>query len=376
MSSDNGRRIYEELGVKPVINAAGNLTLLGGSRLTPHVLEAMALANRYFADMEELLKRSGALIAGMIGAEAALVTSGCAAAITLGAAACMAGSDLEKIGRLPDTTGLKNEILLQTRQRYKYDRCLTLFGARMVEVGDERGTTASQLEAAVTDRTAAIHYFAPGEGEGVLPFAEVLGIAKARGVPVLVDAAAIVYPPERMRLYLGQGADLVCFGAKYIGACNSSGILAGRKELVDAAFLQSFVGFESSASRSVGRPLKLDRQEVVAVVVALRDWLSMDHEKRLAEHQRRAQVVMQGLEGIPHVTVEWSPDDGGLAHGVMVTLDEAALGKTGDQVREALRNGSPSIWVRGSGRAIRVNVAHLVEGEEEIVVGRLRELLR
>jgi L-seryl-tRNA(Ser) seleniumtransferase len=375
MSSDSVRKIYEDMGVKPVINAAGNMTLLGGSRLTPHVLEAMALANRYFADMEELQQRSGVLIAEMIGAEAALVTSGCAAAITLGVTACMAGSDLEKIGRLPDTAGLKNEILIQKVQRYKYDRCLTLFGARMIEVGDERGTTAAQLEAAITDRTAAVHFFAPGDRVGVLPFETVAAIAKKRGLRILVDAAAIVYPPARMRAYLDQGADLACFGAKYIGAPNSSGILAGRKDLVEAAFLQSFVGFESSASRSVGRPMKLDRQEIVAVVVALRDWISMDHEQRLAEHQRRAQVVMQGLEGIPHVTAEWSPDEGGLAHGVMVSLDEAALGKTGDQIREALRTGSPSIWTRGSGSSVRVNVAHLVGGEEEIVVARLRELL-
>lgn len=375
MPSADVKRIYEDMGVKPVINAAGNLTLLGGSRLTPHVLEAMALANRYFADMDELLKRSGVLIAEMIGVEAALVTSGCAAAITLGVAACMAGSDLEKIGRLPDTTGLKNEILIQKAQRYKYDRCLTLFGARMIEVGDERGATAAQLEAAITDRTAAVHYFAPGDGEGVLPFETVVAIAKKRGVRTLVDAAAIVYPPARMRYYFDQGADLATFGAKYIGACNSSGILAGRKELVDAAFLQSFVGFESSASRSVGRPMKLDRQEIVAVVVALRDWMSMDHEQRLAEHQRRAQVVMQGLEGLPNVKVEWSPDEGGLAHGVMLTLNEASSGKTADQIREALRNGSPSIWTRGSGNQVRVNVAHLVEGEEEIVTARLRELL-
>jgi L-seryl-tRNA(Ser) seleniumtransferase len=374
--SESGRQIYEQLGVRPVINAAGNMTLLGGSRLTPKVLEAMAQANRYFADMEELLRRSGAAIAEMLGAEAAMVTPGCAAAMALGSAACMTGSDPEKLERLPDTTGMKSEILIQSRQRYKYDRCLTIFGARLREIGDERGTTAAQLEAALTDRTAAVHYFAPGGREGVLPFEEVLRIAHARGVPVIVDAASQVYPLERFQEYLGLGADLVCYGAKYFGACNSTGILSGRKALVDAAFLHSFVGFESTASRSVGRPLKVDRQEVIAVVVALREWLTMDHAPRLEEHQRRAQVLLQALEGIPHVAAEWSPDARGLSSGVRVTLDEAALRKTAAQVIQALQDGNPSIWVRGSGRTFHVNVAHLIEGEEQIVAARLRELLR
>src|SRR5207248_2065509 len=154
---------------------------------------------------------------------------GCAAAMALGAAACLSGSDPQKIERLPDTTGMRSEILIQSRQRYKYDRCLTIFGAKLIEVGDAAGTTTAQLEAAITDRTAAIHYFAPGGGEGVVPIEAVLRLAHARGVPVLVDAASQIYPLERLRHYPAIGADLVCFGAKYFGAANSSGILCGRK---------------------------------------------------------------------------------------------------------------------------------------------------
>jgi L-seryl-tRNA(Ser) seleniumtransferase len=375
MSRDSGREIYEQLGVRPVINAAGNLTVLGGSRPGPAVLEAMATANRYFVEMEELLKRSGEAIAGMLGAEAALVTPGCAAAIALGTAACLTGSDPQKIERLPDVTGMKSEVLIQARQRYKYDRCLTLFGARMVEVGDERGATTAQLEAAITDRTAAIHYVAPGGGEGVIPIADVIRIGKARGIPVLVDAASQIYPAELLRRYPAMGADLVCFGAKYFGAFNSTGILCGRKALVDAAYLHSFIGFETNANRSVGRPLKVDRQEVIAVVVALREWLTMDHEARIAGHKRKAQVVLQALEGLPHVSAEWAPDERTLGNGVRVTLDEPALGKTAAQIIQALQDGNPSIWVRGSGRSFRVAVPLLADGEEQIVATRLRELL-
>jgi L-seryl-tRNA(Ser) seleniumtransferase len=311
----------------------------------------------------------------MLGAEAALVTPGCAAAIALGTAACLSGTDAEKIERLPDTTGMKREILIQKRQRYKYDRCLTIFGGKLIEVGDANGTTTAQLAAAITEQTVAIHYFAPGGDPGVVPIEEVIRIGHARGVPILVDAASQIYPLERLRSYSAMGADLTCFGAKYFGAGNSAGILCGRKELIEAAFLHSFVGFESSAHRSIGRPLKLDRQEIVGVVVALREWLSMDHEARLAEHQRKAQILRQSLEGIPHVQLEWVPEERGLASAVRLTLDEKPLGKTAAQVIQSLKDGTPSIWVRGSGNSFNVIVPLLAEGEPQIVAQRLREVL-
>jgi L-seryl-tRNA(Ser) seleniumtransferase len=351
------------------------MTLLGGSRVSPGVREASEAANRYFVDMEELLKRTGEVIAEILGAEAALVTPGCAAAIALGAAACLSGSDPARAERLPDTTGMRNEILIQASQRYKYERCLTIFGARLVEVGADGRTTAEQLAAAITDRTAAIHYFAPGGGAGVVPPEEVVRIAHQRGVPVLVDAASQIYPLEELCKYTGMGADLVCYGAKYFGAYNSTGILCGRKDLVDAAFLHCFVGFESSRVRSLGRPLKVDRQEVIAVVYALREWVSMDHAARLAEHQRKIQVLRQALEGIPHVTIGPLVDQRTLSNGVVLTLDEAALGKTAAQAIEELRAGNPSIWVRGGGNSFNVTVPHLVDGEEQIVARRVREVL-
>jgi D-glucosaminate-6-phosphate ammonia-lyase len=375
MGKDQGRRIYEELGVRPVINAAGNMTLLGGSRVPARVLEAMATANRYFVSMEDLLLRTGALIAEQLKIEAALITPGCAAALALGSAACMTRGDREKIERLPDTTGMKNEILIQRPQRYKYDRCVTIFGAKLIEVGDARGTTAEQLAAAITDRTAAILHLAVWGSEGALPIEEVIRIGKQRGVPLLVDAASMIYPVELLSRYVRMGADLVCYGAKYFGAAQSTGLLTGRKELVDAAYLNSFIAYETLPISSPGRPLKLDRQDIIGVMVALREWLSMDHAPRLAEHQRKTQVIRQALEGVRHVSVTPVTDERSLGSGVHVTLDEAALSKTAQKVIEELREGEPSIWVRGSGNSFMVTVPHLVEGEEEIVARRLRELL-
>jgi D-glucosaminate-6-phosphate ammonia-lyase len=375
MDSQKGRQIYDELGVKPIINAIGNATVIGGSRLSPTVQEAMVNANRYFADMESLLKSSGEAIAGLLGAEAALVTPGCAAALALGAAGCMTGNDSAKINQLPDTTGMKNDILIQKRQRYHYDRCLTIFGANLVEVGDENGTTQEQLEGAITDNTAAIHYFAPGGEAGVLSPEECVRIGKAHGVPIMVDAASQIYPLETFYRYIKMGADLVGYGAKYFGACNSTGVLCGQKALVDAAFLHSFIGYEVTPNYPVGRPLKLDRQEIIAVVVALREWMTMDHDARIAEHWRKADRLEQALAGIPHVMTARMEDPRSLGNGVRVTLDKASLGKTATQIIATLDAGNPSIRVGGGGNSISIGVPNLVDEDVEVVGERLRGLL-
>ncbi len=375
MSIDNARQIYEDLGVAPVINAAGYQTVIGGSRVGPDVQAAMDVANRYFANMEDLLKKTGAIIADTLGTEAALVTPGCAAALALGAAACMSGSDPEKMEQLPDTTGMKHRILIQKKQRYHYDRVLTIFGAKLVEVGDDNGTTAAQLEAAISDETAAVHYFAPGDQTGVLSPEDVIRIAHAHGIPVIVDAASQVYPLDTMHRYPDMGADLIGYGAKYIGACHSTGILCGRADLIDAAFLHSFIGYETCDYETLGRPLKVDRQEVIAVVVALREWFSMDHGARLAAYKRKSESLLADLKDIPHIATEFVTDRRSLSDGVQITVDETALGKTAVEIIDELRQGSPSVWVRGSDNAFRVAVTNLVGDDQKIVTARLREVL-
>ncbi|MBI4532041.1 MAG: aminotransferase class V-fold PLP-dependent enzyme [Candidatus Latescibacteria bacterium] len=362
--------IYQELGVKPVINAVGNMTLLGGSRLSPAVLETMVEANRHFVDMNELLDHAGQRIADLIGAEAAYVTPGCGAALTLGTAACITGDDPEKMERIPDTTGMRHEILIQRQQRYKYDRCVTVPGGVLVEMDGAEG-----LEAAIGPKTAAILYLAPGRGEGIIPLHEVIRVGKRHGIPVIVDAASQVYPVEYMRSYPATGADLVCYGAKYFGAPNSTGVLCGRRDLVRAASQQGFIGFEAGAYRTFGRPFKLDRQEIVAVVVALREWVSMDHETRLAGSARRVRSLQQRLGGLPHVTVQPLPEGMEPATGLSLTLDEQALGKTAAEVVQTLREGNPSIWVDIYENALLLWMGTVYDGEEEIIATRLKELL-
>ena len=375
MDSEKSLKLYNDLGVKPVINAlGGNMTLLGGSILSPKVSEAMELANRYYVQMEELLDKTGEIIAEYFGAEAAYVTPGCAAALALGAAACMAGNDNEKIEQLPDVTGIKHEIIVQKRLRYKYDRCLTVPGAKLVEVGDDSGTTAEQIEAAIGSNTVAITHFAPGVGAGVVPLEEVIRIGKKHGVPIIVDAAAQIYPLDIFKKYTGMGADLICYGAKYFGAPHSAGILCGRKDLVESAKRQGFIGFEASPYRSFGRPLKLDRQEIIGVVIALQEWMAMDHEARFASYDKRVKNLQKGFEGVANVEATPQPESGP-AQNLRLTLDETALGKTAADIANALKEGNPRILVHTNANNINISTRAIVDGDEPVIADRIKSLL-
>ena len=369
-------RIYEELGVRPVINASGNATILGGSVLSPSVRSAMEEANEVYVDMDEFLRATGRVIAELLETEAAFVTSGCAAAMALGTAACITGNDIAKMERIPDTAGMRNQVAIQKRTRYKYDRCPTIVGAKLVEVGDENGTTREQLAECLGPETACVLYLAQAEGTpGTLSLDSVVEVAHSKGVPVLVDAAGEVYPLDYFKSFYKRGADLVCYGAKYFGAPHSTGVLAGKEDLVEAAYLNSFMGFEASPHRAFGRPLKVDRQEAIGVVVALREWLTTDHEARLRLSEQRAQRIMERLRHLPNISLSLAPVGGNKATRLVINLNEVALGKGAQQVWEALRKGNPPIWVRAHGSTLLVATHTLREDEDEIVTRRLREEL-
>lgn len=368
------RELYAALGSRPVINALGNRTMLGGSNPAPEVLEAMQLSARYYVDMVELFEGTGRVVSGLLGCEAALVTPGCAAALVLGTSACMTGTDTRKMDQLPDTAGLKSEVVLQKAQRYKYDRVVRLTGARIVEAGSEAGTTRDELEAAFGPGTAAVLYPAIDNPADLVSLEETLAIGRERGVPVIVDAAYRVYPVEGLRQYTDLGADLVGYGAKYFGAPNSAGLLCGREDLVEAARLHSFASFEKLEVPGVGRPLKIDRQEVVGAVAALRLWLEMDHGERFAAAARRGRNLGSALRGLKGI--ELPPDRGDQTMATLpLRLDEEALGKTAADLDEELRGGNPSIWTDPGDGVIRFFMFTVEDGDELVIAGRLRELL-
>jgi len=369
--------IYETLGIRPIINAGGHMTILGGSVLSPEVREAMESANTAYTLMDDVFDGAGKAIADMLGTGGGLVTSGCYAALVQGAAGILAGTDPERIRQLPDTTGMKDEFLIQKATRYRYDRSVTVPGGKLVEVGEEDGCTAQQLRDAIGEQTAGILYFAAGERfPNTVSLPDAIKIAHAAGIPILVDAAAEIYPLERMRRVATSGADLVCFGGKYLGSGNSTGILCGDGEYVSKARLNGFTGFETG-NNSIGRGYKVDRQEVVGTTMALRHWLDTDHEQRLQVQSDRIAQIAAGLAGVSGVSAEnmWQEDGEGPWMRLDVSWDEQKKGRTAEEVSEALQSGSPAIFCRSDTGSLHIAVHTLGEGETEIVMRRLQEEL-
>ena len=370
--------IYEELGVRPVINAYGNRTLIGGGTPAPSVRALMDESEEYYVDMGELMDAAGDRIAEMLGVEAALVTNGGAAALTVAAAGCMTGTDVEKVDRLPDVTGMRHEFIIQRQLRLRYDRCMTIPGGRLIEVGEVAGTRPEHIEAAIGPNTAAIHCVpAADTTAGALPLAEVVRIGHANGIPVIVDASSYVYPTEDMSRFVGMGADLVSYGGKYFGSVNSSGILTGGKEHVAGARLNSFIRFEalSDGTLALGRPMKMDRQDVVAVYAALREWLAMDHGARFAAYRARFRDLAAALSDVPHV--EPAGPEGEPPLGLWFRVDAEAAGKTGSEVASELREGNPGVWVveGEDGDRFSIRVPWLRDGNEHAIASRLKEIL-
>jgi L-seryl-tRNA(Ser) seleniumtransferase len=380
MAGSDWGEIYRELGATPVINAIGSVTMLGGSTPFPEVREAMERAGDAYIPLMELEEKAGKAIAEMVDVPAAYVTSGAGSALTLATAAFMAGDDDAKIQQLPDTTGMKNEILIQKRQRYWYDRCLQLAGAKLVEFGSENQTTRQDLEQAIGPATAAVHFYAVEQDidPRALSLEETIEVAHAKGVPVMVDSAGQIYPLENLGKYVRMGADFQCIAAKYMGAPQSTGLALGTEELIRKLGLHSFVSYEGRRIRGVGRSQKIDRQEMVGAVAAVRRWVTLDHEERLADAERMTQTIMAPLQGIPGVKVKFIDNVvGHMPYGFDLEVDQAVAGLGVYDVVDRLKAGDPPIWtrVREGESWITIHVFGLKEGEDKIVGERIAALL-
>ncbi len=371
----NNIGVYERLGVRRIINAWGVSTELGGWSQTENVTRAMEEANRGTVEMRELLQKSGDFIADLLGVEAAFITSGAAAAQALSVAACMAGDDPQRIAQLPDTTGMKNEVVIQKRNRYMFDRCYTLTGARLVEAGDDDGTSEEALNSAIGPNTAAVaYYIRPPFDDAIVSLEDTVALARSRGVTALADACSELYPLDYFRR-CAQSADLVTFGAKYIGAPHSAGFVCGKRDLIDAVTAHSFVAYHYDGGKAIGRAMKIDRHEIIGVVTALEDWFTMDHEERILEYETRFAVINDALRDLDGVTVRRIELPYYVPFMMLVDLDESIVGKTVDGVREELDGGSPRIWVGNYLDSLSVVVNCMTDDETAFVAERLREAL-
>jgi len=371
--------IYQRLGVRPVIHGSGTTTRYGGSRLRPEALEAMREASTTLVNLDELNEAAGNAIAKMLGAEAAFVSAGASSGLILQAAACIAGTDPARITRLPDTRGMKNEIVMQRAHRFAYDQAYRVAGGVLVEIGLARRTQPFELEDAITERTAAVaHLISPFTSPpGVLTLEQVVAIAHKRNVPVIVDAASMLPPRENLTKFLRQGADLVSYsGGKGIRGPQSTGILAGRRDLIKA------VAMNASPNQALGRAAKTSKEEICGLVVALECFLAEDEKAEMKRHHDVCATIAEALADIPglRVVVEQDGVNRVLPHAVLYFTPEW-VGPSGHAVQVALAQGEPHIYVQqgahqgGYFDEIAVDPFNLQPGDEAIIVRRLREEL-
>jgi uncharacterized pyridoxal phosphate-dependent enzyme len=367
---------YRDLGIRPVINAWGTVTVMGGSIMPTEVMEAMVEAAHQYVPIHEVQKAAGKYIARLLGVEAAFISSGASAGMTLAAAACMAGMDPAYREQLPNTHGLKDEIIAFRCMRNKYDQAFRIAGAKLVEIGWLKKTEKWELERAINASTAAVAYILEHEYPGGIPIEEILLIAHDRNVPVILDAAAEIPPVENLWKYGRLGVDLTIFsGGKDICGPQTSGLIVGRTDLIEAC------AFHSCPNQSIGRGMKVGKEEIMAFVTALKLYLEQDFDRELKTWESQVSYIVEylssieavtarrvfpGKQGIqptciPRVHVEWKPQ---------------VIGRTASEVREALLEGDPRVAVGVAGSSLVINPQMLREGEEQIVADRIKSILR
>jgi len=396
--------VYENLGLRPIINLKPFCTRLGGPIMEKEVLEAMVAASRESVPMDQLQAAASRIIAEITGAEAGYVTAGAASSLTLATAACITGLDVRRMELLPDTSGIPNEVIIAREQRSGYDHAIRAAGAKLIEVGMNeivagcgvRATEAWEFEAAITEKTAAIAYFYQRGSSP--PLTEVIGIGKRHDVPVIVDAAAQLPPVDNLGKFISMGADLVAYsGGKAICGPQSAGILCGRHDLVSAVALQHLDFDEHFATwtpppsliskekimgmphHGIGRGFKVAKEEIVALLTALSRF-TRDNCLRKAQYcQTLLKSIESELQGILNVKTEINnPPDKEQAPVLSIRVDEKQFGLNAFEISLKLKNGNPPIYVGEellSQGVLRVQAQNLDENGAKIAAKRLREVL-
>ena len=368
-------QVYRRFGAHPIINAAGTVTRLGGSRTRPEAIAAMAEATNYMVDMHELNSRAGDVIARVTGAEAGFVCNGAASGLLLQAAAVIAGTNPAIAQQLPHPEGVPNEIIIQTLHRFPYDQAYRAAGGKLVTIGTGRRCAPWELEVAINERTAAVAYlFSPFIARTGLSLPQVAEIAHARGVPVIVDGASMVPPKSNLRRYIERGADLVTIsGGKGIRGPQGSGLLFGRKDLVEGA------AFNASPNQFLGRGMKVSKEEIIGFLTALELFVEEDEEQKMSDLRKKAQHIVDALIEIPglEVSVEQDSNDY-LTPSAVLKFGSGWNGPTKDDFMAALEEGDPPVFLQGSfvpEDVMAVDPFNVSEEELPVLINRLREEL-
>ncbi|MBK8507028.1 MAG: PLP-dependent transferase [Saprospiraceae bacterium] len=362
------RDYYKELGVRTFINAAGTYTAMSGCLMRDDVLDAINYASKQYVNIDDLQDKVGERIAELLECEAATVTAGCFSALSLGLAGVLTGTDAKKAAMLPtDLTGMKSEVILQKSHHIGYAHALVNCGVKLILV-----ETAAELEAAINDQTAMLWFLNYGNPDGQIKHDEFIRLGKKHGIPTMIDCAADVPPKENLFKYTKMGFDLVCFsGGKGLRGPQSAGLLLGRKDLIAGAR-------QNAAPRgdTVGRGMKVNKEETLGMLAALENFLSRDHDadwklwKAQIQHIHDAAASVDGVKPEIHV-----PEIANHVPSLKISWDMNKIKMDGNEVREKLRMGHPSIQTVGDKESLGITTWMLNPGEERAVAPRMKEIL-
>ena len=364
----NDRDFFAELGVRPIINAAGTSTALTGNLMLPEAMRAWEYATRQFVNLDELHDAVGRRIASLVGSEAALVSAGAASALTLGTAACMTGTNQDLIRQIPNTSGMPDQVIIQKSHRFSYDHAVRNCGVRMIEI-----ETAEELAGAVNSQTAMMLFLNVAEPKGQITAVEFARLGKKHAVPTFIDCAADVPPVDNLFKFLKVGYDLVTFsGGKAMRGPQSTGLLLGRKDLIAAARLNGLPHADS-----IGRGMKVNKEEMLAMMAALESYLQRDHKGDWQEWERQVELIAKRVEKVPGVrATRFVPPIANHSPQLHIGWDQDKIKINRDQVLEELRSGAPPIEARPwEEKELEVLVWTLQSGEAEIIGERIAQLL-
>jgi len=327
--------------IDEIINVSGTMTALGASSVSDEVIQAVATVLPKFVDMVALQQEASRIIHRIIGAESGIITACSAAGIAISVAACMTGPDMAKVEQLPDTAGLKDEVLLQRGHSIWFGgsipQMIRISGAKVIEIGDATRAGAYQLEGSITEHTVAAVYVVSHHTVqyGLIDLETFSRVAHSHDVPVIVDAAS----ESNMKVFFDRGADIVCYSGHKFLAGPTSGIIAGRSDLVKACLFHQYHG--------IGRAMKVGKESIVGATAALERWERLDHAAVLVKQKEILNTFTEGLLGIPGLTVSLVPDPAeSPTERVKVSVEARGAGLEAFDIAKQLKLGSPVIYVR------------------------------
>ena len=362
------RDYFNELGIRTFINAAGTYTSMTGSLMPKEVIDAINYGSLEYVNLDELQDKVGERIAELLECEYATVSSGCFGAMSIAMAGVMSGKDPKKIKQLPDTTGLKNEVILQESHTIGYAQALTNVGAKLVKV-----KTAEELENSINEKTAMLWFLNANTDRGDIKWEEFVSLGKKHNIPTFIDCAADVPPVDNLFKFTRIGFDMVAFsGGKGLRGPQSAGLLLGKKEYIEAARLHT-----PPRGETIGRGMKVNKEEVLGMLAALELYLSKDHQAEWKMWEDQIDLISESAKSVSGVeTTIHVPPHANHVPSLKIRWDQSKVNISPDNVRKILREGSPSIETVGNKNEIGITTWMMVPGQEKIVAKKIKKILK